>query len=215
MNNDLNILNFEVNNILDIGAHIGNFSREMHRIFPNSYILMIEANKNCEDDLKKVGFDYYITLLSDSNKLIDFHINQNDYKSTGNSYLLKNTKYFEKFLTEKIYSHTLDQVSESSNKNFDLIKIDTQGSELDILKGGLKTIKNAKCIIVESSVIKEKPYNKGAPHSDEIIEFMKDNNFSRYTVVKEHSWWIDDLEFSKYSYGEIFQKDFMFFSDSL
>jgi FkbM family methyltransferase len=211
----ISILDLEINNILDIGAHVGKFSLDINKIFPNAYVLMIEANKKCEDYLKLIGFDYAIALLSNTNKLVDFYINPNDQISTGNSYLLENTGYFEKFLTEQIYSVTLDQVSEVVNKNFDLIKIDTQGSELDILKGGIKTIKNSKCIIVEASTIKEKPYNKGAPHCDEIIEFMKDHGYGRYSIVGEHAWWLNDPNFSKYSYGEIFQKDFMFFSDSL
>jgi hypothetical protein len=40
---------------------------------------------------------------------------------------------------------------------------------------------------------------------------MKNNGFSRYGIVEEHAWWSNDPDLSWYSYGEIFQKDFMFF----
>jgi FkbM family methyltransferase len=211
----INFLNYNVKNILDIGANVGEFSLHMNRLFPEAYVLMIEANLSCKSDLQKPPFDYEIALLSDSNKWIDFYINKDNIKSTGNSYYLENTKYFENYITEKIYSHTLDEIVKKYDKDFDFIKIDTQGSELDILKGGLKTISKSKFIMIECSTIQERLYNKGSCSINEVIEFMEINNFNKHYVVENHLWWEKNPEIAPYFYGEIFQKDLLFVADNV
>jgi FkbM family methyltransferase len=200
---------------LDIGANVGEFSLYMNKLFPEAYILMIEANFNCKSDLQKLPFNYEIALLSDFNKWIDFYINKDNIKSTGNSYYLENTKYFENYITEKIYSHTLDEIVKKYDKDFDFIKIDTQGSELDILKGGLKTISKSKFIMIECSTIQERLYNKGSCSINEVIEFMKINNFNKHYVVENHLWWEKNPEIAPYFYGEVFQKDLLFVADNV
>jgi trans-aconitate methyltransferase len=41
---------YNPNAILDIGAHSGEFSKLCNQIWPDSKILMIEGNENCEPD---------------------------------------------------------------------------------------------------------------------------------------------------------------------
>lgn len=51
-------------NLIDIGAHDGSFSFQVKRVNPDCKIVMIEANPNCEPELKKIGVDYEIMGLS-------------------------------------------------------------------------------------------------------------------------------------------------------
>lgn len=53
-------------------------------------------------------------------------------------------------------------------------KIDVQGAELDIIKGGLSTIKNAKHMIVE---MQHTDYNAGAPKVDVTLPFIESLGF--------------------------------------
>ena len=211
MLNNLKKLNLEVSNILDIGAHFGEFAKDIHSLYPDSYILMIEANQRCEEKLEELPFDHCIVLLSDTNKEVDFYLNSNNMSGTGSSYYKENTEHFENFVIEKIKSYTLDEVVKETGKEFDFIKLDTQGSELDILRGGIETLKKSNYVLIECSNIKEKIYNEGSPHMDEIIDFMKKNNFSNYHVIDEHVYPVNDS--SLYTMGEIFQKDLLFVSD--
>ena len=71
-----------------------------------------------------------------------------------------------------------------NGKNFDLIKIDTQGSEIDILKGGIETMKKASFIILEMPFLGE--YNKGAPDFYDHIIFMKKHGFVPYDLPEQH-----------------------------
>ena len=52
--------------------------------------------------------------------------------------------------------------------------MDVQGSELDIIKGGLDIIKNTIFLLLE---LQTQEYNKGAPRIEEVISFLKDINF--------------------------------------
>lgn len=211
MINNLKKLNLDVSNILDIGAHFGEFAKDIHRLYPKSYILMIEGNEKCEDKLDELPFDYCIALLSDSNKEVDFHLNPNNLCCTGSSYYKENTEHYENSIVKKVDTYTLDEVVESTGKEFNFIKLDTQGSELDILEGGKNTLEKAKYVLIECSSIKERVYNEGSPHIDDVIEYMKEHNFSTYHIVDEHVWPVSTS--NSYSLGEIFQKDLLFIAD--
>ena len=56
----------------------------------------------------------------------------------------------------------------------DLIKMDVQGAELDIIKGGLDIINNAKYLIVE---LQDTEYNRGAPLAATTIKFLEENGW--------------------------------------
>ena len=63
---------------------------------------------------------------------------------------------------------------------FDLIKIDTQGSELDIIIGGKNLCSHAQGILLEVSL---EPYNDSAPLKDEVDIFMKDFGFAPRLIL--------------------------------
>ena len=82
--------------------------------------------------------------------------------------------------------------------DFDLIKIDTQGSELDILEGAQNTIKNTKGIILEVSLIN---YNENAPLIKDVLKYMGKIGYDEKETLNEHY----------FSNGELIQKDIFFY----
>ena len=57
---------------------------------------------------------------------------------------------------EAVVCKALDDILEiKDEKSIDLLKIDTEGSELDVLKSGINTVKKSKYILVEASVARE------------------------------------------------------------
>ncbi len=78
-----------------------------------------------------------------------------------------------KFNPEKRKTKRLSTVI-NSNEKFDLIKIDVQGSELEVIEGGKEIIKNANFLMIELSL---QNYNKGAPKYLEIINKLIEYNF--------------------------------------
>ena len=70
------------------------------------------------------------------------------------------------------------------NGIFDLIKIDTQGSELDIINGGLQTFSNAKVVIAEVSLTN---YNEGGCTKQQIIDKMISLKFDLVSIIESVS----------------------------
>ena len=188
---------------LDIGANIGNFSIFCHNLWPNCYIHMIKGNEACKENLKCLPFGYDIKLLSDSTKEVIYYIDKSDKKSTGNSYYKEITRHFKDPLEIKLSTSTLNDME--FNVNFDFIKLDTQGSELDILKGGDKLVECAKYILLEASI---KPYNENAPLFNDIVEYLSSKEFVDYTIIEDHYW--SDYNDPIYNEGDLFQVDVIF-----
>jgi FkbM family methyltransferase len=171
---------FTPNSILDIGANVGQFYNEIKEIFPNSYYYLIEGNEICEIVLQSLGVDYSISLLSDKIKEVKFYTRTNEVRCTGNSIYREKTPFFnDDEITIKNKTTTTLEVL-IKDKQFDLIKIDVQGSELDIINGGLEIIKKSKGVLMEVSLIE---YNENAPTKDFVYDFMDKLNFYPAEII--------------------------------
>ena len=82
---------------------------------------------------------------------------------------------------EIITSSTLEiQLSKLNFNSFDnIIKLDVQGSEIDILKGLGEKISFFEIIILETSV---KEYNKGSPLFIDVVNYMNKINYTLYDI---------------------------------
>jgi FkbM family methyltransferase len=160
--------------ILDIGANVGQFYNEIKEIFPNSYYYLIEGNDSCEVVLETLNVDYSISLLSDIEKEVDFYVRKHEPRCTGNSIYRENTSFYDddQIIILKKQTKTLSNIL--NNKIFDLIKIDVQGSEIDIINGGIDIIKNAKGVLMEISLVE---YNQNAPVKEFVYEYMSNIGF--------------------------------------
>jgi len=169
--------------ILDIGANIGQFYQEAKQTFPEAFIFSIEASPECEQALKEITPNYYIGLLAKDNSEYDFYSRKDAPTGTGNSIYRELTHFYsdDKLEILKQTGIKLDDLFEEGSE-FDLIKIDTQGSELDIISGGLNLCRKAKGIILEVSLTQ---YNEGAPLYDEVISFMENLGFRKEIILDE------------------------------
>ena len=192
--------------VLDIGANVGEFSHLCKSLWNDIDILMVEGNENCEPDLQATGYPYTIKLLGDEEKEVDFFIQSDNIKGTGCSYYREITPLYDEPI---IVKKTLKKLDDIVNQTFDIIKIDTQGSELDIIRGGRNTISKASYVILELPI---KEYNLNSPKIEEIIEEMKSLGFDDFTPIDEHRWPNHD---NLFDYNEVFQIDAVFTKKSM
>ena len=201
-------MDFEPKNVLDIGAHIGNFTQMCRKVWPLADYYLIEGNEACEPALRYLGEPYFIVLLGDQDgRSVTYYKTTHNVLNTGNSIYRERTPYYsdEKLISEARVLTTLDTLFLGKGIRFDFAKIDTQGSELDILRGGVETLKNCKFMLLEVSL---KEYNEGTPLKDEALGFMRDYGYSKFTVIEQHTW---TGGVSTYlSPNEIFQEDIIF-----
>ena len=169
--------------ILDIGANVGQFHQIAKQTFPDSFIFSIEASNECEPYLKQLTDNYYIGLLAKDTSEYNFYSRKETRIGTGNSIYRELTQFYSDDQLEIIKQKgiKLDDLF-TDDTEFDLIKIDTQGSELDIITGGINLCKKAKGILLEVSLTQ---YNEGAPLYDEVIKFMENIKFKSVDILDE------------------------------
>lgn len=171
---------FYPESILDIGANVGQFYNEAKNIFPKSYYYLIEGNNNCESALKSLNVKYLICLLSDSEKEVDFYIRKHEPVCTGNSIYRENTPFYDddQIIIEKRQTKKLSDIL--NDQTFDLIKLDVQGSEIDIINGGIEIFKRSKGVLMEVSLVE---YNKNSPTINFVYEYMENLGFSPVDII--------------------------------
>ena len=183
---DFNILTknkYNFNSVLDVGAHAGTFTFGCKQFYPSAYYYMIDGNPIAEHYISNSGIDYKIAYLSDLVKNTVVYKTKHNVFNTGDSLYRENTRYYDdqSVVVQPITTTTLDEIFKNE-KTLEFIKIDCQGSEIDIIKGGLEMCKRAEIFLLEASVY---TYNSGAPMFDELKNFMASIGFNYIKTVSD------------------------------
>jgi len=171
----------DIRTILDIGANVGQFAMNLHKLMPDSQIYSFEPIECCYNELlanmkhiKK--FKAFNFGLGDSKGEVEFYKNS----FTPGSSILKISDlckkaypYTSETEVQKILIHKLDDFAgQLEIVDNILIKIDVQGYEDKVIKGGFETVIRAKVLIVETSF---QELYLGQPLFENIYELLKDN----------------------------------------
>jgi FkbM family methyltransferase len=129
---------------IDIGGNIGFWSRDFCDRFENVVIFEPDAsNIEClETNLSgKENYDLHQVGLGSKQETKTF------YKSltTSGAHSFFRDQVFEDQVEESVLE--IKRLDDYNFKNVDLIKIDTQGSEYDILLGGQQTLLDNDCVL--------------------------------------------------------------------
>jgi FkbM family methyltransferase len=188
-------------NIIDIGCYIGNFSKvlndELKSLQCKKLFYLIDPNFNLTQKINLIGlkFKFYNLAIHSENKKKNFYLN--DFFQSSGSSLNKITvndslwnlsrKIFslnffkENYLKFKVECQTLDDFSKKNKINkIDVLKFDTEGNELNILKGTKKILKNTGIVYFE--ILSRKNYFK--LKSSKIHNILLKNNFFLYKKKK-------------------------------
>lgn len=181
------LIRFNLETVYDVGASDGSYANDLSQyLHKDTKYHLFEPYQYPEIEVD-VDHQWHRVYLSDVARKVKFYIN--DEFHTGNSYYREDTKAFDNIEPVEVSAVSLDKyVSDNNLPLPDLIKIDTQGSELDILKGASNCLKNASVLILELPLL---PYNIGSPNIAEIIDYLRSKRFVPFTVIQEHQI-IDD-----------------------
>ena len=177
--------NINISNLLDIGAYRGDFTRMVKNMWPQVKVWQIEAD---ERQMPYLQPDAINALLSSvSNKEVEFYTLGENSITTGSSMFRELTGYYNNPIVVTKRTTTLDDLMKRVNfrgnwKNAGMVKMDTQGAELEILRGGENFIKTfqPKYVVLETSV---KQYNAGAPLVGDIIEYMREKGYNIQDIM--------------------------------
>lgn len=150
---------FEINTFIDIGANDGNISKVISYLSPKTTIYAFEPIEQKKDLIKsKVESNIIVESMALSDHDGDQTFYEYDYQAAS-SFLKPNlkNKTFKKEISRKytVKITTLDKYfSNKKIKRPIFIKMDTQGTENLIIKGGGKFLKQATLLIIEASFVK-------------------------------------------------------------
>jgi FkbM family methyltransferase len=197
--NQLKQWGITIENVLDIGAYRGHFTYTVRAVWPNAKIQQFEADERQKQYLRE---DAHIAVLGDSEREVDFYTipDSAEGSTTGSSIYRENTIFYQRPIVVKKQMQTLDSLVDTSGDwSKGLVKIDTQGSELDILRGAKNFLENQKpqYILLECSI---KPYNDGAPLISQVTSQMLEWGYEFADVF--------DMTYEKS--GQLLQMDVLF-----
>jgi FkbM family methyltransferase len=174
----------DIHTILDIGANTGQFASQLHRLLPDATLYSFEPLKDCYEQLLKrmrhiSNFRAFPFALGDKSGKTQIH--HNDF-SPSSSLLPMEKLHKESFpytknvRIEEIEIRRLDEIiQELDIEDNLLIKIDVQGFEDKVIRGGENVISQAKVLIVETTF--ETLYD-GQPLWKDIFGLLSNMGFS-------------------------------------
>lgn len=171
--------------IYDIGAHEGSWTRDMSSMFPNIEFVMFEAFPEHSNIHAPQKFQYInVPLHKEDDMELSFYINTQTHHTTGNSFYKENTAIYNNGSHITLKTKKLDTViSEQNLPQPDVLKIDTQGAELDILLGTTNALRNVKVVMCELSIY---PYNAGGAKFSDVNDFLIENGFVPVGIEEFH-----------------------------
>ena len=175
----------------DIGAN-DPFSAEGQQtvykpLMPHTDFYLFEAMAKHEPALVRSKEPYAIAVLDQHDGVEKVFYESAAYvPGTGDSLYLERTGFYaaDVLISSRRATRRLDNlVQERGWPMPEFIKIDTQGSELDILRGAPRCLAHAQGLQIESNV---QQYNEGAPLLPEVLAFAQAAGFRLYDIAQFH-----------------------------
>lgn len=182
--------NFHPKVIYDIGSNYLSWYNLASNVWRNAKIYCFDAFSGFEDVYPRYDIEYSIDLLSDCEKQVEFYENRMcpglcSVYPVNQKYELGNQFYNEHLEKVVRTTKTLDSlIREKKWSKPDLIKMDVQGSEVDILKGASEILENCNHLILE---IQFKDFSMGAPKLKEVEEYLNSIGFVLFHKIGEFS----------------------------
>jgi FkbM family methyltransferase len=178
--------------MIDVGAAVGGVASYFADRYPELKIYCIEPNHRllpALDEISRHRSNIFIKdiALSNSGGEFTLHVTSNQRSSSLNELndeevrklshehraLLEETESF------KVKTSTLDEEFKDAPRIL-LIKLDTQGTELEILKGGLETLKRTKFVLTEMN--NHRLYKNTCQYY-EVDDFLRAHGFRLVDVI--------------------------------
>lgn len=174
-------LGFCPKTVIDVGVAAGTL--DLYESFPEAHMLLVEPLAQFEPRLREIlnkyKGSYLIAAAAAENKTIEFNVHPDHLEGSS---LYKETMG-EEADGYKVMVPTVvldDLIQERELKGPYLLKVDTQGAELDVLDGASKTLHETDVVVLETSLFQ---FMKGAPQFCDVVAYMKKIGFVVYDII--------------------------------
>lgn len=181
-----------ITTIIDIGANMGQYAKRARKIFPRARIYSFEPLKDCFEALQKnmsgdTNFTAVHLALGDTTGSLSMERSSFHPSSSFRSMLALHKRLYPKsqgMERETVQIARLDEYAKMLALDGGLlVKIDVQGFEDEVIRGGRQTIRSAKAVIVEASYVS---LYADQPLFEDVLWLMKDLGFAYYGSIERH-----------------------------
>jgi FkbM family methyltransferase len=170
---------------LDIGAYVGEWSRDLRLVFPDCTIAMFEPQPSkrvvLEDLAASMGSAKVFPVLLGGKlpERVAFRLGE-----TGSSY--KPSVAVAAGLAQRPPSIEMETVpldavlAGTPYQRADVVKIDVQGAEADVIEGGVATLMGAEVVFMELSLVQQ---YQGGKLAHDVIRTMADMDLLPYDIT--------------------------------
>jgi FkbM family methyltransferase len=151
-------------NLIDIGANVGHFSKDFLTFFPNAKeIVCFEPIAHLIEKIRTNVDDKRLKIInaglgSANEKLTISYPKDNTEIASLYKYTTTVNRFYktDEQVNEEVQIFTLDDTCAEFSKGEEfIIKIDTQGHEVEVIRGGLSVLSRASVVILECSFVPE------------------------------------------------------------
>ena len=186
-----------INTIIDVGASTGQWSANASYVWPHSHFLLIEANEHHRPALEHCRqqapnrIEYVLAAATDHSGKTYLYTKDDPFGGT----VVKTLDNVE----QEVAAVTIDElIAQRSLPDPYLIKLDTHGHELEILRGAHQTLPRTGVLVIEAYFHR---INDSAPLFHELCAFLAERGFGCIDIIEplwrpyDHAIWQIDLVF--------------------
>ena len=211
----LKIISKEKSTFLDVGVNVGQTLLIWKSIQPNSCYIGFEPNRHCvkyaKYTIKVNKFEhckiepYGLSTTSEKSKLYLLGKDLGDSSATT----IENFRENETRSAIEIETKTLSELGYSE---FDLVKIDVEGSELEVIQS-IFEVNTSATIICEILPVYSEENTERLERQQEIEKLLKNNDYYIYRILKGEKVALESIqEFGIHS--ELSKSDYLFVPSS-
>ena len=165
--------------VFDVGAYRGDFAREVLRVWPSARIACFEPLEKPAEQIEALrasapGVELHRGVLGpEFRQEVEFNMAE-----TASSVL---REHHATHPTVKVTQWTIDSAVNDwyAGKAPDLLKLDVQGYELHVLKGGTASLPRVGAILAEVNLL---DIHQGVPLLDELVGWLAGHGFVAYDI---------------------------------
>ena len=171
--------------LFDIGANIGQTVKDFKEVFKNSTIHAFEPSPDTFEILKNrtsVYKNLHLWNLGVCGEVGELSLNEYEHSNTNSFLGIHNVDPKSLIKTTVVRTVTVDQfIEENGIQKIDVLKIDTEGFELEVFKGAEKSFVEGKVglLFFEVSFVKS---HDNMPSLAELWDFVLKNNFELVSI---------------------------------
>ena len=181
---------YRFHNFVDVGANKGQSARYIRSCFPHARIHCLEPIKDTFEILKgngkKLNLICHNVALGASKGEVEVEVDVQNRLSTRNSLVKENNVHSATSVkTETVQVLTLTNFCELNNiREIDFLKIDTEGYDLEVLKGATELLESNAVSFIQAEVSMN-PHNTFHVDFVEVKKFLESYNYVLFGIYEQ------------------------------